>query len=76
MILDMARTNIDIDDDLVTRVMEMYDLSSKREAVHYALVALVGEPMPWDEAIRTMEEIGWVGDLDEMRRARTFPDEP
>jgi Arc/MetJ family transcription regulator len=33
----MARTNIDIDDDLVHRVMVRYDLKTMRESVDYAL---------------------------------------
>lgn len=75
MISTMARTNIDIDDELVTRVMEMYDLSSKRDAVDYALKALVGEPIPWADAIAILESSEWVGDLDEMR-AGDPPSEP
>ena len=42
----MARTNIDIDEDLVQRVMVRYHLTTKREAVDYALRALAGQPMP------------------------------
>lgn len=41
----MARTNIDIDDDLVERVMVRYHLSTKREAVDHALRHLAGQPM-------------------------------
>jgi Arc/MetJ family transcription regulator len=40
----MGRTNIVIDDQLVARVMEMYGLRTKREAVDYALRRLAGEP--------------------------------
>lgn len=41
----MSRTNIDIDDELIQRVMGRYHLSTKREAVDYALRALAGQPM-------------------------------
>ena len=41
----MSRTNIDIDDELIHRVMVRYHLTSKREAVDYALRALAGQPM-------------------------------
>ena len=41
----VARTNIDINDDLVAAVMRMYRLDSKRSAVDLALRRLVGEPM-------------------------------
>ena len=40
----MGRTNIDIDDDLVERVMVRYRLTTKREAVDYALRHLAGQP--------------------------------
>jgi Arc/MetJ family transcription regulator len=41
----MGRTNIDIDDDLVQVVMDRYQLPTKRQAVDFALRALVGQPM-------------------------------
>lgn len=47
----MSRTNIDIDDELVQRVMVRYGLRTKREAVDYALRQLAGEPMTTDEAL-------------------------
>jgi Arc/MetJ family transcription regulator len=40
----MARTNIDIDDHLIDTVMVRYQLSTKREAVDYALRHLAGIP--------------------------------
>jgi Arc/MetJ family transcription regulator len=51
MVVHMSRTNIDIDDELVHRVMVRYHLSTKREAVDYALRSLVGSPMTRQEAI-------------------------
>ena len=63
----MARTNIDIDDDLVRLAMRLYGLSTKREAVDLALRRLVGEPMGLEEAL-AMRGTGWEGDLDELRR--------
>jgi Arc/MetJ family transcription regulator len=62
----MSRTNIDIDDELVERVMRRYQLPSKRAAVDLALRRLAGEPMSRDEAL-AMEGTGWSGDLDELR---------
>lgn len=44
-VIPMGRTNIDIDDDLVHVVMDRYGLTTKREAVDYALRALAGQPM-------------------------------
>ena len=66
----MARTNIDIDEELCQRVMERYHLSTKREAVNMALRLVAGEPLDLDDA-RAMRGIGWDGDLDEMRTSRT-----
>jgi Arc/MetJ family transcription regulator len=62
----MGRTNIEIDDELVGRVMRRYRLPSKRAAVDLALRRLVGEPMSRDEAL-AMEGAGWTGDLDALR---------
>jgi Arc/MetJ family transcription regulator len=62
----MGRTNIDIDDELIERVMRRYRLPSKRAAVELALRRLAGEPMSRDEAL-SMEGTGWSGDLDAMR---------
>ncbi len=39
----MGRTNIVIDEALVARVMKIYGLRTKREAVDYALRRLAGE---------------------------------
>jgi len=41
----MGRTNIDIDEGLVQRVMVRFGLTTKREAVDYALRHVIGEPM-------------------------------
>ena len=45
----MGRTNIEIDDELVEAVMVRYDLSTKREAVDYALRALIGKPLTMNQ---------------------------
>jgi Arc/MetJ family transcription regulator len=65
----MARTNIDIDDELCKQVMDRYHLSTKREAVNLALRHLAGEPLSLDDA-RSLRGSGWDGDLDEMRSSR------
>jgi Arc/MetJ family transcription regulator len=62
----MGRTNIDIDDELIERVMRRYRLPSKRAAVELALRRLAGEPMSRDEAL-AMEGAGWSGDLEDLR---------
>ena len=62
----MGRTNIEIDDELVERVMRRYRLPSKRAAVDLALRRLAGDAMSRDEAL-AMEGSGWVGDLEALR---------
>lgn len=64
----VGRTNIEIDDELMSRVQSTYGLRTKREAVDFALRRLLVEPMTRDEAL-AMEGVGWSGDLDELRRA-------
>jgi Arc/MetJ family transcription regulator len=66
----VSRTNIDIDDDLVIRVMRRFGLPSKRAAVDLALRRLLSEPMTRDE-ILAMQGVGWSGDLEGSRRAET-----
>ena len=66
----MSRTNIDIDDDLIERVMGTFGLRTKRQAVHFALERLLGGgPMSVDEQL-AMEGAGWEGDLEAMRADR------
>jgi Arc/MetJ family transcription regulator len=64
--LHMARTNVAIDEKLVSRVMRRYGLRTKRAAIDLALRRLDLEPMSRDEAL-AMRGTGWEGDLDEMR---------
>jgi Arc/MetJ family transcription regulator len=69
----MSRTNIDIDDELIERVMRRYQLPSKRAAIELALRRLAGEPMSREEAL-AMEGSGWSGDLGELRAADPPPE--
>ena len=69
----VARTNIDIDDRLITAVMHRYGLRTKREAVDLALRRLVGEP-PATSEILQLEGSGWQADLDEVRTSRAVDD--
>jgi Arc/MetJ family transcription regulator len=65
----MARTNIDLDDEACRAVMERYRLTSKRDAVNFALRTVAAEPLTVDEA-RRLRGSGWNGDLDEVRASR------
>lgn len=63
----MARTNIDLDDQLVAEVMRRYGVTTKREAVDLALRRLVGVPLS-REFMLGLEGIGWDANLDDIRR--------
>lgn len=62
----MARTNIDIDDQLVGEVMRRFNCRTKKDAVDFALRRLAGPVMTRDE-MRALKGIGWDADLDELR---------
>ena len=62
----MSRTNIEIDDALIGRVMDRHGFRTKREAVESALRRMDVEPATREE-ILAMEGMGWDGDLDAMR---------
>jgi Arc/MetJ family transcription regulator len=59
----MVRTNIDIDDSLIERVMARFGVHTKREAVDLALRHVAGQPMTIQEAL-------------EMRGARAIDELP
>ncbi len=63
-ISSMARTNIDIDDELLEKAIEVYGFRTKKEAVDTALEELIGgRPMTLDQAL-AMEGSGWEGEID------------
>lgn len=47
----MARTNIDIDEELIQRVMQRFGVHTKKEAVDLALRSVAGQPMTIAEAL-------------------------
>lgn len=59
----MGRTNIEIDDELIRRVMERYGLRTKREAVDLALRRAVDGIVPMtNEEFLAMRGTGWGDD--------------
>jgi Arc/MetJ family transcription regulator len=64
----MGRTNIVVNDRLIARVMRLYGLRTKREAVDFALRRVAGTGKRRD--ILGLEGAGWEGDLEAMRRWR------
>jgi Arc/MetJ family transcription regulator len=65
----MARTNIDLDDQLIAEVMRRFGVSTKKEAVDLALRRLVGAPLT-SEFLLGLEGVGWEGDLESLRREK------
>jgi Arc/MetJ family transcription regulator len=65
----MTRTNIDVDDNACRIVMERYHLSTKREAVNFALRTVAAEPLDLGHA-RALRGSGWEGNLDDLRADR------
>ena len=66
----MSRTNVNIDDQACAEVMRRYRLTTKREAINFALRLLAADPLSIDEA-RQLRGSGWEGDLDTLRSSRT-----
>jgi len=65
------RTNIEIDDDLMTQVLKATGLPSKRAAVEAALrlmLRLQGQK----EILALGGKVSWEGDLNESRKGRRF----
>lgn len=50
--------------------MSRFNISTKREAVNFALRALAAEPLSLEQA-RSLRGSGWDDDLDSMRASRT-----
>jgi len=65
----MARTNIDLDDDLVHKGMRQFKCKSKRELVHLALTELLRVAKK-REILQLRGKVRWEGNLDELRRGR------
>lgn len=62
------RTNIEIDDKLMSDALKATGLKTKREAVEQGLKILI--KMKKQEAIKRFRgKLKWSGDLDDMRRA-------
>jgi len=65
----MGRTNINLDDELVSKGLKITGLRTKRELVDLALRELVRKED--QKSILALEgKIKWDGDLDELRKGR------
>lgn len=65
----MGRTNIELDNTLLTKAFRLTGASTKKEVVHKALEALVRQEAR--KGILKLEgKIPWKGNLAQMRKAR------
>jgi Arc/MetJ family transcription regulator len=64
------RTNIDIDDELLSQAMAAAGLSTKRATVEEGLRLLV-RVREQAKALAELRGLGWEGDLEEIRQGRT-----
>lgn len=63
----MGRTNVVVDERLLTRVMQLYGLRTKREAIDFALRrTLASSDEPHARAL-ALEGSGWEAELDTLR---------
>jgi Arc/MetJ family transcription regulator len=65
-----TRTNIELDDDLLDRIMRRHEVRTKTEAVDLALRRLAGQPLTWRQ-IEAMEGARAIGEVPEDRGPRT-----
>jgi Arc/MetJ family transcription regulator len=64
------RTNIEIDDELLSQAMTATGLPTKRATVEESLRLLV-RVRKQAETFAELKGLGWEGDLDEMRQGRS-----
>jgi Arc/MetJ family transcription regulator len=67
----MARTNIDLDEDLVEQAMRLTGARTKRQVVDIALRRLVEKGTLYARLRRLRGKLAWQGDVEAGRRART-----
>lgn len=65
------RTNIDIDDALIREAMAATGLKTKKAVVEEGLRRIVRSERQL-RALENMRGMGWEGDLDEIRRTRSW----
>jgi len=66
----MHRTNIELDEKLVSEAKRLTRLKTKKQVVHYALRELVIKARR-KELLKLGGRAKWEGDLEQMRKSRT-----
>jgi Arc/MetJ family transcription regulator len=67
----MGRTNVVLNDDLVTKAKSLTGIKTIRQLIDYALHELVRHKRQ-KEILKLKGKINWQGNLDEMRESRQF----
>ena len=67
----MARTNIDIDDQLIEKAMRLTGARTKRQAVNIALGRLVDKGSLYRSLRRLRGKLAWEGNVSVWRTDRT-----
>jgi Arc/MetJ family transcription regulator len=67
--VDMAHTNIDLDERLVEEGLRVFKCKTKKELVHLALRELL-KTEKRKEILKLRGQLQWEGDLEETRRSR------
>jgi Arc/MetJ family transcription regulator len=67
----MARTNIEIDEKLIQKAIELTGAKSKREAVDVALRRLVEKGTLYSAIRKLRGKLPWEGDVAQWRAIRT-----
>ena len=65
----MPRTNIELDEELVTEAMRLTRKKTKKDIVNYALEDLVRR-LKRKRVLEIEGKVAWAGDLEEMRKSR------
>ena len=65
----MARTNIDLDDQLVEEGLRVFKCKTKKELIHLALQELL-KAEKRKEILKLRGRLQWEGDLEETRGSR------
>lgn len=66
----MARTVVDIKDELLKKAQKLTGINKKVEIVNYALKRLV-EQKEIEKILNLKGKIKWEGDIEEMRKGRS-----
>ena len=67
----MGRTNVVLNDDLVTKAKNLTGIKTIRQLIDYALQELVRHKRQ-KEFLKLQGKIDWQGDLEKLRESRQF----